>query len=410
MTTSNEERKGKERNERVTYKSPRILAALGTGFMTGLVLTLFALHVKPVAVVVAPALRQSDSASCSVAAFSPAPLSVVAAPCVVRHCHSGIVGAEYAISPMFRLSASSERNWAASEVSPIVTAHHGAWNSVLDAGPYDGVDVTRPAYQAGYNVFVFELSPQNQVSTVNTLIGAGLVEGTDFTIIRPTPPFQPPPRAAKEPHVYIFFAGVSEVSRPIALRYNPIMNGAGEGLEVAPDGTCTEERVAAGLCWFSNVVAIDEVLPEWATLWLMKLDVQGHEPQTLVGAKRTLASGRVNTLQMEWWPSGIIGQGTADGGVGALTELYDLGARCFDMGHTVGNNMPGIGIDRPSGLRAWTDAFLAVPRVAGAGDPIGAWDDLICQMPTLPASNSWLSPKDIEFRNGGGRMVPAATT
>ena len=333
---------------------------------------------------------------------APAPCPPAPAPCAPAPAAAppprGIAGAEYAISSLFRVgNVAPSRNWGAGEVSPMATAFHGGWNAIVDAGPFDGTDFTLPAYRAGYSVFAFELSPANHAQTVRSLVKAGLAEGVDFSIVRPAPPYAPPPRAAKAPHVYLFAAGVSNASRPIALRYNAVMQGAGEGIEVAPGG-CGAEAPAT-TCWAGSVVALDDVLPAWATLWMLKLDVQGHEPFALAGAARTLASGRVNTLHMEWWPTGIVAQGVPDGGVAALGALYDLGAMCFDTGHTVGNAMPGLGADRPSGLRAWTDAFLAVPHTPPpGGDPIGAWDDLWCQMPTLPVSNDWLSPADRAHR------------
>jgi hypothetical protein len=260
----------------------------------------------------------------------------------------------------------------------MASVKHKSWNAVLDAGAFDGTDYTLPAYRAGYDVFTFEMSPENQGRVLASFKGSGLVEDTDFTIIRPVPGVtpQPPRRAAKQPHVYLFFAGVSSANRGMRMRYNLIMQGAAAAFELTGD-SCIDTRPDC-----VPTVRIDDIIPTWAHLWIFKLDVQGHEPHAVQGAMRLLASGRVHSLIMEWWPAGIISGGIADGGVAALTALYDLGARCFDIGTTATNLDKAFGPDRPSALREWTDALLAVPRTKPpGGDIIGGWDDIICNMP-----------------------------
>jgi len=282
------------------------------------------------------------------------------------------------ISPLLRAAGGLAKKAGVSGVSYMASVAHPRYNAVLDAGAFDGSDYTLPAFRAGYSVFSFEMAPENQNRVVATLMGAGLREGADYTVIRPTPGARPSPpaRAAAQAHIYLFFAGVSSSNSGVKVGYNSIMNGAGEGIEVA--GPCS----GAGDASCSPVVRIDDVIPDWAQLWIFKLDVQGHEPQALAGAAALLASRRVHSLMMEWWPAGMMEQGTADGGVAALNALYALGAQCFDVGTSEGNQMPGTGIDHVTSVPAWTAAMLAVPRhTPPGGDPIGAWDDLMCTMP-----------------------------
>jgi len=128
-------------------------------------------------------------------------------------------------------------------------------------------------------------------------------------------------------------------------------------------------------------VRLDDVIPAWARVWVLKLDVQGREPQALAGARALLAARRVHALVAEWWPAGIVAQGTADGGAAALEALVDGGAACFDMGTHESNALAGMGIDRPSRIRDWVAALLAVPRTPPpGGDPSGAFDDVLCQL------------------------------
>ena len=239
----------------------------------------------------------------------------------------------------------------------MATVAHPRYNAVLDAGAYDGTDYTLPAFQAGYDVFTFEMAPDNQVRVVRTLEAAGLREGADYTIVRPVPGERPapPPRAARRPHVYLFFAGVSSENAGVRVRDNTVVS-APPMLEI--DGACHD----AGDSLCVPVVRIDDVVPEWARLWVFKLDVQGHEPQALAGALMLLASRRVRTLAMEWWPSGMQQQGTPDGGIAALEALYALGARCFDLGSNDYNPALGMGIERASSIAGYTAALLAVPH------------------------------------------------
>jgi len=270
----------------------------------------------------------------------------------------------------------------------------GGYNSVIDGGAFDATDYTLPAFRAGYSVFTFELSPSNRPLVLNTFRNAGLIEGRDFTVIRPVPGEVPKPPAKKEggPHIYFFEAGLSSTNTGVAVKMHPT-SIANENFEVAgaksPDSTfcasselrATDVSRAQSTC--AALIRLDDVLPSWARFWVLKLDVQGHEPYALEGAKQTLAErGKVHALSLEWWPTGIVSQGISDGGIASLRSLYDLGAICFDVGSVDANKIPGLGVERPSTIEAYTAALLGAPRTQGpGGDPIGAWDDLYCQLP-----------------------------
>lgn len=269
----------------------------------------------------------------------------------------------------------------------------GGFNAVIDGGAFDATDYTLPAFRAGYSVFTFELSPSNRPLVLNTFRNAGLIEGRDFTIIRPVPGEIPTPPAKKDggPHIYFFEAGLSNTNTGVAVKMHSTLI-ANEAFEVAgansPDSVfcassalrSTDAARAQNTC--AALIRLDDVLPSWAKFWVLKLDVQGHEPHALDGAKKTLAErGKVHALSLEWWPTGIVSQGIPDGGIAALRSLYDLGAICFDVGTVDANKIPGLGVERPSTIEAYTAALLAAPRTPGpGGDPIGAWDDLYCQM------------------------------
>ena len=272
----------------------------------------------------------------------------------------------------------------------------GGYNAVIDGGAFDATDYTLPAFRAGYSVFTFELSPSNRPLVLNTFRNAGLIEGRDFTVIRPVPGEVPKPPAKKEggPHIYFFEAGLSSTNTGVAVKMHSTLI-ANEAFEVAgansPDSTfcssselrATDTSRAQSTC--AALIRLDDVLPSWARFWVLKLDVQGHEPYALEGAKKTLAErGKVHALSLEWWPTGIVSQGISDGGIASLRSLYDLGAICFDVGTVDANKIPGLGVERPSTIEAYTAALLSAPRTQGpGGDPIGAWDDLYCQLPPL---------------------------
>jgi hypothetical protein len=88
-------------------------------------------------------------------------------------------------------------------------------------------------------------------------------------------------------------------------------------------------------------------------------------------------------VRLQWWPQGIVNQGSRDGGVGALTSLYDYGARCYDLGVHREPQSPFSynRYDRPSLLADWTKYLLDVRE-----DTIGGWDELYCELHSDPFS------------------------
>lgn len=279
----------------------------------------------------------------------------------------------YAISSLFR--AAGVASAFSAGFNPFSKFKHPRFDAVVDGGAYDGMDVLFPAFQAGYDVYSFEVGPHRSkiVSAIKSSLPA-----EKYTIVRPVPGAKafPPPRRPS-PHIYFFEAGLSSRNGGVHVRFLNLMPGTYEGMEVEPGKDCSDADPSVCV----PVVRLEDVVHPEAKIWLLKLDLQGHEPQALAGATAIFANParRPHILSLEWWPAGMVAQGTADGGVAALTALYDMGARCFDAGTVEGNKIPGLGIERPSTISAWTAAFLAAPRTPPpGGDPIGAWDDLLC--------------------------------
>ena len=312
----------------------------------------------------------------------PPPLPSVSAPPLPRAAELLSLGSaaaaqppDYLISPLLRATGATQSLFNAGS-NPLSGYKHPRFDAVVDGGTFDGVDVLFPAFAAGYDVYSFEMSPSSQASIISALTAR--LNSTSFTIVRPVPGAKPaPPPRRPSPHVYFFVAGLSSRNGGVRTQFNGIMAGAEEGREVVPGSDC--QGASADGC--VPVVRLDDVVHAEARLWLLKLDLQGHEPQALAGATALIGSRRPHFLALEWWPAGMVAQGTADGGVAALTALYDAGARCFDAGTVEGNKIPGLGRDRPSDIAAWTKAMLAAPRTPPpGGDPIGAWDDLLCTL------------------------------
>lgn len=204
------------------------------------------------------------------------------------------------------------------------------------------------------------------MKVLGTLKNAGLIQDTHFSVIEVTPGQVPSVPRKPTPHIYFFKAGVSNVNAGFSVRGNTEMGGAAEGMEV---GQQTSDASAY------PVVRIEDVVPLDSKVFILKMDVQGHEPFALEGARKLLNSkGAVHMLSLEWWPSGMQKQGVADGGLEALTKLYDAGATCYDLG----THPRYINADRPSSLAAWTQFLLDVPKSGPNGDIIGGWEDLVC--------------------------------
>ena len=100
----------------------------------------------------------------------------------------------------------------------------------------------------------------------------GLIEGRDFTIIRPVPGEIPTPPAKKEggPHIYFFEAGLSNTNTGVAVKMHSTLI-ANEAFEVAgansPDSVfcassalrSTDAARAQNTC--AALIRLDDVLP-----------------------------------------------------------------------------------------------------------------------------------------------------
>lgn len=271
----------------------------------------------------------------------------------------------YLISPLL-LATNTKLNLGPSLLSPFLAGKkHPSYDTVIDVGPYDGSDHTLPAFQLGYDVYSFELSPVNQPRVIAVLTKAGLVEGTDYTIHRPIVGTVPHvPRSIHSPHIYLIFAGASSTNHGVAIHTHPVCKGP----------TCLE--VDAGVEGDAPVVRVDDVVPIAAKVYLMKIDAQGHDTYVLEGAQRLLTANRVRSLMLEWWPKAFQTQGVMDGGKAALKQLYDMGTQCFDVGvHKTSIVTP----ERKSDVDGWVDNLLLIrPTAPTFIKGMGYWEDLVC--------------------------------
>lgn len=280
----------------------------------------------------------------------------------------------YEVSPLiFRLGLPTKSD--ATSASPLLQHKLPCWDTVIDGGAFDGSDFSVPAFRLGYAVYTFELVNHKRV--LATFASAGLVAGTDYSIIDVVPGVVPAfeRKPVGVPHIYFFKAGVSDANSSVFVE---------QELELAQISVSGGGGTARGTRL--PVLRLDAVVPGDARIALLKLDVQGHEPQALDGA-RGLLSGRggcrIHSLFLEWWPQGIVNQGSRDGGVGALTSLYDYGTRCYDLGVHREPQSPFSynRYDRPSLLADWTKYLLDVRE-----DTIGGWDELYCELHSDPFS------------------------
>ena len=319
----------------------------------------------------AAAVARATKAFTDQAAAPPA----AAAPTVVNSPNTIAAAPQspYVISSLFRAAGVASTFHAAH--NPFSKFKHPRFDAVVDGGAFDGTDVLFPAFAAGYDVYSFELGP-HRVNIATTL--KNTIPADRYTIVRPLPGVKPtPPPRRPSPHIYFFEAGLSSRNSGVRVKFLDLMPDAYEGMEVEAGSDCSDSDPKVCV----PVVRLEDVVHPEARIWLLKLDLQGHEPQAIAGATAIFANParRPNIMSLEWWPAGMVAQGTADGGIATLKSLYDFGARCYDAGTVEGNKIPGLGVERPSDIAAWTAAFLAAPRQRPpGGDPIGAWDDLMC--------------------------------
>jgi hypothetical protein len=139
------------------------------------------------------------------------------------------------------------------------------WDVIIDGGCFNGVDYTLPGFLAGYDVYAFEFSPDNQPRVLATLNGAQLKEGQHYTVITVVPGTVPNVPKMPSPHIYFFKAGLSNVNGGFSIRSNPNLS-AGEAMEV--DTASTGPGALP-------VLRLDSVIPPNSNIYIFKLDVQG---------------------------------------------------------------------------------------------------------------------------------------
>jgi len=74
-----------------------------------------------------------------------------------------------------------------------------------------------------------------------------------------------------------------------------------------------------------DVMPLDDVLPKDVTVDVMKIDVEGCEPEVLIGAQKVIERSRGIRLVIEFSPSGWVGQGHNP--IAVLTQLEHAGLR-----------------------------------------------------------------------------------
>ena len=74
-----------------------------------------------------------------------------------------------------------------------------------------------------------------------------------------------------------------------------------------------------------DVKPLDEVVPKDVTIDVMKIDVEGSEPEVLIGARNVIERSRRIRLVIEFSPSGWVGQGHNP--VAVLSQLEQAGLR-----------------------------------------------------------------------------------
>lgn len=106
------------------------------------------------------------------------------------------------------------------------------------------------------------------------------------------------------------------------------------------------------------VKTLDAILPDDATIDLLKIDVQGFERQVLLGGIKTLRRTRALLIEMNF-----VSHYEGDDTFASLTHLltHDLGFEFWDM------SLPHRG---PDGRALWSDAVFINPAL----QPVGGWD------------------------------------
>lgn len=92
---------------------------------------------------------------------------------------------------------------------------------------------------------------------------------------------------------------------------NHVVDGPGENTENVP------------------VVALDDVLPQQSTSYVMKIDVEGFEPQVLNGASRLFAASKVDAVVVETTGNGSV-EGSTDQRIDQILRGHGFTAVYYD--------------------------------------------------------------------------------
>lgn len=223
------------------------------------------------------------------------------------------------------------------------------YTSVVDVGAMDCTDYTIPAYLSGYTVWTFELDPRNRAKCLYNL----RMRMIQYTLIKIAcgEKWKPNLETIKRPHVYVIEAGASSDYSCVTMSGEEFMTFAIPG----KDGN-------------APVVPVDDIVPASESVYIFKIDTQGHETAVILGAQRTLRRSLV--LAFEYWPLGAESNGLTS--IVGLEEVYRMGFTCHDTGVHSYNLL-----SRPSEIHSYTDYLRSHAKEK---DIIGSWDDLICFM------------------------------
>lgn len=255
---------------------------------------------------------------------------------------------EYIIRDTFRLTG--VRWGGAGTPNMFLTwGKHPNYDVVVDVGAFDASDYTIPAYSVGYTVFCFELSPLNQARVLKTFQQKGLIEGTNFTIVRANPlSFD----YSKRPHIYFFPFGISDRQGPVYVSDEAEMAGIAHGE--------TGEK--------SYTYSIDDIIGDGEKVYLFKSDTQGHEYGVFHGAA-TLLRRSVKLIHLEFWPKGLRDNGADP--VLLLKFLINNGFSCYNAG----THPLYVPLTYPQDVEGFVNFLESVPP---SMDPIGGWEDIFC--------------------------------
>ncbi|XXQ33446.1 Methyltransferase FkbM domain-containing protein [Plasmodiophora brassicae] len=251
------------------------------------------------------------------------------------------------------------------------TAVMAPYDTVVDIGAFDGVDYTVPAYKLGYIVYTFEPDPQNRNRLLSSIHGEGWKEGADYTLIVPT----------ASTTIADIRAQVDQVLKVQQHRKHIFVIGAGCGGERATFALTKSEELAEVVpiqqgtvldpsARTVEIVPLQGIIPDDAMIYILKVDVQGHEKAVFDGSGGRPLFDRVRSLALEFWPEGLHSRGSDP--VAVLERIYaEYGMTCYDMGF----HEKYIPANRDGEIGAYVRFLLGIPRSL---DILGGWEDLVC--------------------------------